>query len=273
MTTRLDYSELIEDMKLGEGSFGIVYKGTFRGNQVAIKKMKQLNNKQQMEDFNKEVSMLDKFRSDYIIHFYGAVMIPNKVCMVIEFAQYGSLQDLMKSHKETAPRFLVKMKILLDCSKGILYLHSNGVLHRDIKPDNFLVLSLDNDVSVNAKLTDFGSSRNINMMMTNMTFTKGIGTPKYMSPEVLNRKKYKKSADIYSFAITIYETMTWDEAYPKIKFQHPWSIADFVSKGERLSKPNTMNESIYSLITNCWKQEAKERYSIEDVIKKLEEMN
>ncbi|KAL7713823.1 Protein serine/threonine kinase [Entamoeba marina] len=270
MTSRLDYDELIEDIKLGEGSFGIVYQGTFRGNQVAIKKMKQLNNKEQMEEFNKEVSMLDKFRNDYIVHFYGAVFIPTKICMVTEFAQYGSLQDLIR--KSNPIDYSMKMKILLDCSKGISYLHSNGILHRDIKPDNFLILSLDTSAQVNAKLTDFGASRNINMMMTNMTFTKGIGTPIYMAPEILNRQKYKKSADIYSFAITIYQTMIWDNAYDKTQFIYPWDIAEFVSKGERLEKPNTMNETIYSLISNCWKQEPKERYEIEDVIEKIETM-
>ncbi|ELP89830.1 protein serine/threonine kinase, putative [Entamoeba invadens IP1] len=95
-STHLDYDELIEDKKLGEGSFGIVYKGNYRGNVVAIKKMKQIDNSlddNSIDEFTKEVEMLDKFRSEYIIHFYGAVFIPNKICMVTEFAQYGSLQD------------------------------------------------------------------------------------------------------------------------------------------------------------------------------------
>ena len=65
MTTRLDYDELIDEKKLGEGSFGIVFKGTFRGHSVAIKKMKEVKQtKASMDEFNKEVAMLDKFRCD-----------------------------------------------------------------------------------------------------------------------------------------------------------------------------------------------------------------
>ncbi|ELP84163.1 protein serine/threonine kinase, putative [Entamoeba invadens IP1] len=175
MTTRLDYHKLVEDKKLGEGSFGIVFKGTFRGNIVAIKKMKitTTNNEEKLfDEFSKEIEMLDKFRSEYIVHFYGAVFIPNKVCMVTDFAQFGSLQNLMKDKKSDEVDMNIRVKMMIDASKGIEYLHENGILHRDIKPDNILVFLLDMNDKINAKLTDFGSSRNVNMLMTNMTFTK-----------------------------------------------------------------------------------------------------
>ncbi|ELP91735.1 serine/threonine protein kinase HT1, putative [Entamoeba invadens IP1] len=193
----------------------------YRGNVVAIKKMKQINNSDEeklIDEFEKEVQMLDKFRCDYIVHFYGAVFIPNKMCMVTEFAQFGSLQDLIKHKTKEEIETKLRVKMLLDAAKGISYLHENGILHRDIKPDNILVLSLDVNEKVNAKLTDFGSARNVNLLMTNMTFTKGIGTPKYMAPEILKRDKYTKSADISSFGVTMYEVVGWSEAYQKDGF-------------------------------------------------------
>ncbi|ELP88607.1 protein kinase, putative, partial [Entamoeba invadens IP1] len=183
MTTRLDFDELIEEKVIGEGSFGIVYKGIYRGNCVAIKKKKEIKNNDD-DEFTKEVNMLDKFRCGYIVHFYGAVFIPNKVCMVTEFASFGSLQDLMKHKTSEEVDVKLRIKFLVDVANGILYLHENGFLHRNIKPDNILIFSMDFCESVNAKLTDFGSARSVNLLMTNMTFTKNVGTPTYMAPEI-----------------------------------------------------------------------------------------
>ncbi|ELP91786.1 protein serine/threonine kinase, putative [Entamoeba invadens IP1] len=272
-STRLDYDELIENIKLGEGSFGIVFKGTYRGNTVAIKKMKQATldkEEKAKQEFENEVSMLDKFRSDHIVHFYGAVFIPNKICMVTEFAQFGSIADLMKKKRSELPRMKTRTKFISECAKGILYLHSNGILHRDIKPDNILVFSLDLNEKVNAKLTDFGSSRNINLLMTNMTFTKGIGTPVYMAPEVLQKEKYTKAADIYSLAITMYEVFSWKEAYNKTEFKFPWKIAEFVIGKNRLKIAEPIQEDQFLLIEKCWCHNHKSRPNAESVVQQLE---
>ncbi|ELP89376.1 protein kinase domain containing protein, partial [Entamoeba invadens IP1] len=267
LTTRLDPDELVEDKKLGEGSFGIVFKGMFRDSVVAIKKMKiNTEDDSQKIEFEKEVEMLDKFRSEYIVHFYGAVFIPNKTCMVTEFAQYGSLQDLIKHKTSKEIDMKLRVKYMIDAAKGISYLHTNGILHRDIKPDNILIFSLDVNYNVNGKLTDFGSARNVNMMMTNMTFTKGIGTPVYMAPEVLNKEHYKKPADIYSLAITIYEVFGWSNAYPIETFKFPWKIAEFVMSGKRLQRKENIPEKLYQIIEKCWKQNPKERTTIIDLI-------
>ncbi|EKE37824.1 tyrosine kinase, putative [Entamoeba nuttalli P19] len=223
-----------------------------------------------MTEFEKEVMMLDKFRSDYIIHFYGAVFIPNKICMVTECAEYGSLQDVLIKKTENEIPMNLRIKFMIDAAKGIEYLHSNGILHRDIKPDNILIVSLDNDIEVNCKLTDFGASRNINMMMTNMTFTKGIGSPKYMAPEVLNREHYKMPSDIYSFAVTMLQCFTWEDPFPKTQFKFAWDIADLVANGKRTNQiERVTNQQIKNLIVRSWEQDTRKRLNITDILSRL----
>ncbi|ELP89571.1 protein serine/threonine kinase, putative [Entamoeba invadens IP1] len=267
----LDPDELIQTKKIGEGTFGVVYYGTFRGNKVAIKKLKIQSNEGGDDEFSREVEMLEKFKSEYIVHFYGAVMIKDDRSVITEFAKYGSVQNLIESKTKKYNKIITKklrIKLLEDCACGIEYLHNNGILHRDIKPDNMLVFSLENNITVNAKLTDFGSARNINLMMTNMTFTKGVGTPSYMAPEVLLKKKYKTPADIFSFGVTIYSVMIWGDPYPKNEFPYPWNVATFVSDGRRQPKLNLTNEE-YKLVSDCWDENPITRLKIAEVISRL----
>ncbi|ELP89832.1 MAP kinase-activated protein kinase, putative [Entamoeba invadens IP1] len=163
--------------------------------------------------------------------------------------------------------------MMTDAAKGISYLHKNGILHRDIKPDNILVLSSDLNDKIIAKLTDFGSARNVNMMMTNMTFTKGIGTPIYMALEILNKEKYKKPADVYSFGVSLFECVTWKEPYPKIRFKFAWDIVDFVVSGKRLKEQFHMKKDIYDIVNDMWCQDVYKRLGINDVVTKLESIN
>ena len=259
MTTILHYDDIACEKQIGEGSFGVVFKGTFRGDVVEVKKMKDVvASEASMDEFVREVGMLDKFRCDQVVHFYGACLIPNDIMTVSEFAPCGSLMDCIRKRPEPEPK--IKTKLMLDAAKGLAYLHGNGILHRDIKPDNVLVFSLDDLLTVNWKLTDFGSSRNVNMLMTIMTFTKGVGTPVYMAPEVLNKEKYKKPADVYSFGVMMYECFAWaGAAYPKELFKYPWDIVSFINAGKRLARPSSMRDDVYGLITRCWREDPKDR--------------
>ena len=107
--------------------------------------------------------------------------------------------------------------------------------------------------------------------MTNITFTKGIGTPKYMAPEILDRKKYKMPADIYSFAITMLEIYLWSEAFPKSELRFAWNIADYISSGKRPKGIQMIHDkNIKEMIEQSWCDDPKERLTIEDIVSLLE---
>ena len=123
-----------------------------------------------MDSFRTEVAMLDKFPCDFVFHFFGACFIPNHVTMVTEFVPYRSLADCIQKRPDPDDR--TKAKLMLDAARGISYLHGNGIPHQDVKPDNALVFSLDEVLTVNGELTNFGSLRKVHLLVTNMTFTR-----------------------------------------------------------------------------------------------------
>ncbi|ELP92031.1 protein serine/threonine kinase, putative [Entamoeba invadens IP1] len=279
-TSIIDFDELTIDTKIGEGGFGIVYRGYFREAEVAIKTIKEGVDEMEYRDvnspdtpmnseFTKEVEMLEKFKCEQIVTFFGACFLPTKMCLVTEFAKFGSLSYLI-SKKKILTKYL-RVKLCLDAAMGILYLHENGILHRDIKPDNILVFSLDTQEKVNAKLTDFGSARNINRLMTNMTFTKGIGTPVYMAPEVLDRKRYRTTADVYSFGIAMYEIIGWKAAFSMKdpQFNFPWKIAEYVMAGKRPKITKNIHEEEFSIIDGAWKMQPEERLRMAEIVEKI----
>ncbi|EMS13490.1 serine/threonine kinase, putative [Entamoeba histolytica HM-3:IMSS] len=276
LSPKLDIADVIEQKIIGEGRFGVISKGSYKGIPVAIKRLKEFSfntEKSLNTDFTKEVEMLYKIRCDYIVHFYGALCFDFNKSIIMEYAPFGSLRNLIiKKNLNTQINKQSRIKFIIDAAKGIQYLHNNGILHRDIKPENILIMSLDtNNVSVCAKLTDFGSARNINMLQTNMTFTTGVGSPAFMAPEILLLQKYKKPADIYAFAITMYETMKWGGAYDNWDglFEYPWQIAEFVVSGKRLEKPEGMEDNIFLIISKCWNNNPQQRLDITTLIELL----
>ena len=200
-SNKLDPDEVHEGQQLSEGSYAIVYKGIYKGNQVAIKKMKE-DVDCTTHEFNKEVFMLEELKYKYNVHFYGTIFGEGKLCMVIELAKYGSLWNLIKQHEIINE--CIRMKILLDGAKGIKYLYDNYYIHLDIKPDNILVFDIDNNKEsiVNGKLTDSGTTLNCNKDHS-LTLKYGVGTPKYIAPEVSSNVTITTASDIFSFAITM----------------------------------------------------------------------
>ncbi|ELP85783.1 protein serine/threonine kinase, putative [Entamoeba invadens IP1] len=259
LSTHLDSDELIRESLVGEGTFGIVYKGKYRGAVVAIKTLKKIKILENvLDDFLTEIEMLEKIRCEYIVSYFGSAWNKAECCLVTEFAELGSLSTLMENKQKVSLK--IREKIMLDAARGIEYLHNNGILHRDIKPDNLLIFSIDSSIAVNAKLTDFGSSRSVKLILTNVSFTRAIGTPVYMAPEILQKKKYKMPADIFSFSIMFFETMTWGLAYPyEMK---SWEIANAVVEGKRPVKSEGMSKKMYDFICSMWCQKAKERLGL-----------
>ena len=181
--------------------------------------------------------------------------------MILEYAPYGSFTDVIQQQD-----LKMNIRIMKDVINGIYYLHSNGIIHRDLKSDNVLIVNNNINADICGKLTDFGSARVISMIQTNRTFTNGIGTPVYMAPEILNGQKYSLPSDIFSFAIILYESHLFTKPYQdKNKFKYSWDVPQFIQKGERLPRLDNMSDLIWEIIELSWKQEANDRLTIQEI--------
>ncbi|ELP88900.1 serine-threonine protein kinase, putative [Entamoeba invadens IP1] len=268
VSTKLDHTELLPIMPaIGEGAFGIVFKGKYRGRDVAIKKMKARNlTIDQEKQFTHEINMLTQLRSMVVIEYVGAVFTEGEISIVTEYAEYGSLSKVWGKYPIDHQ---MKMKILNDFAVALAFIHENEFIHRDVKGENLLIFSMNPHTPISSKLTDFGTCRSISENALKIrALSQSIGTPTYMPPECLeNNTNYGYPVDVYSFGIVLYETFIEGNAYENDdRFTQPWVIPQFVIEGNRLEKPREMEDYYWDLIEKCWKQKAEERPTFLDIL-------
>jgi tRNA A-37 threonylcarbamoyl transferase component Bud32 len=201
LSSKLDWNEIALGPELGKGGFGIVYRATWRGMPVAVKEMNSTlwDIQDTRDDILREVDLMSRLRSPFIICFHGVVISPAHKAIVMELSPMGSLLSILRKQELSME---AKIKIAKNCARGMLVLHENSILHRDLKPDNLLVFSLNPSDEVLVKLTDFGTSRAVADDQSRQ-YTKGVGTPIYMAPELVKGKPYGKAADVYSYGVLL----------------------------------------------------------------------
>jgi serine/threonine protein kinase len=193
-------------------------------------------------------------------------MQPSRLSMVTELCAIGSLKHVLA---EFALPWDMTIRVCLDTSVGLLFLHETGLLHQDIKPGNVLVAALSADAPVVAKLTDFGSTGRV------VTETAGrfalAGTPVYLAPEMDGRHAPSEAADVYSWAITAYEVVTQSDPFPDIDLA--WSIASHVRSGNRPIFPEDVLEqappALVAVIRKAWATDPDERPPLGTIIPEI----
>ncbi|ETN15611.1 TKL protein kinase [Phytophthora nicotianae INRA-310] len=203
-TARIPKDKILMDNLISQGGYGEVYKGTFNGLSVAVKRMLPAHRKSvaHVNNFLAEVKLMASLDHSRIVQFVGVAWDAlSDVCAVIEFMDGGDLRGLLTSyhnHHHPVGFDCDKVKIALHVAHALTYLHSLSpvVIHRDLKSRNILLTS-----DLDAKLTDFGVSRE----RVDHTMTAGVGTSLWMAPEVLMGERYDDKADIFSFGVVLSE--------------------------------------------------------------------
>ena len=189
---------------LGEGAYAKVYKGIDKktNKEVAIKICPLSSD---FKSVKREIQILKNCKNKFIIDFKGSYIKGEELWIIMEYANFGSVSDLIKARKFTIDEKTISC-ICKSVLSGLDYLHSNNIIHRDIKCGNIL---LDNEGNV--KLADFGVSAKLEDTLAKKT-TK-IGSPYWMSPEILTEKRYYSKTDIWSLGISLIEMAEGEVPY------------------------------------------------------------
>jgi len=216
---------------IGQGSFGKVVQVRQKttGDVYAMKILNKKNivDRGEVEHTKTERNILMRINHPFLMKLHYSFQTPDKLYLVMDFINGGELFYHLQSERRFSPersRFYAAEIVL-----GLEHLHKNGIIYRDLKPENLLL-----DASGHIKMTDFGLSKE---GLTNDDRTNTFcGTPEYLAPEVLDGKDYNKAVDWWSLGTLIYEMLTglppfYDEDVQKmynLKMTAELTIPDYV---------------------------------------------
>lgn len=277
---------------LGHGGFGTVYRGKWKGNNVAIKKLHASKlTKKDRKMFVRETLILGLL-GDHpnVVQLHGYTL--NPLSLVMEFVPKGSLsyllhycEDAEVEAKMTDGR--VKLNILLGVAYGMIQLHACRVTHGDLKPQNVLITD-----EFHAKIADFGlatfrakaASTTSSHMLSGSTGDddtdadfEGIagGTAAYMAPELLDPNAVaNEKTDVYSFGVMMNEVLQEEEPYQQNLRQFvgkgPFASVLFAKAGNRpLIRDKKVTPALRRIIERCWIQQPADRPTFGEVAKLL----
>lgn len=262
----IDLRRLHMGPPFAQGAFGRLYKGTYNGEDVAVKILERPENNMEkmlmMESaFAKEVTMLAAVKHQNVVRFIGACRKPMVWCIVTEYARGGSVRSFLSKRQSRAVPLKLAVKQALDVARGMEYLHSLEIIHRDLKSDNLLIAT---DKSI--KIADFGAAR-IEVQVEGMT--PETGTYRWMAPEMIQHRPYNHKVDVYSFGVVLWELVTG-----LLPFQNMTAVqAAFavVNRGVRPPIPDTCPAPVADIMSRCWDANPDVRPSFAQVVKMLEQ--
>ncbi|KAH9693592.1 serine/threonine-protein kinase STY46 [Citrus sinensis] len=293
----IDASLLKFEHKIVSGSYCDLYKGAFFSQDVAIKVLTNEHlNENIRREFAQEVHIMRKVRHMNVVQFIGACTRPPRLFIVTEFMSGGSIYDYLHKQK-CGLKLPLLLRVAIDVSKGMNYLHRNNIIHRDLKAANLLMNEngvrdsdihcyLSNFLSISTvilvvKVADFGVAR---VQAQYGVMTAETGTYRWMAPEVIEHQPYNHRADVFSFGIVLWELVTGKVMLPN-KFsvrkeeQLPYddltplqAAVGVVQKGLRPTIPVHTHPILVDLLERCWQRDPSLRPDFSEITELLQHL-
>ncbi|KAH3760512.1 STE20 family protein kinase [Pelomyxa schiedti] len=236
---------------LGQGAFGVVFHAVHAPSSMTMAiKVIPLEH-EDLDDIKIEIDVLKKCRHPNIVCYYGCFSCETSFWILMDFCALGSLRDIMDVEKST----LKEKQIAYICTsslKGLEYLHSQKIIHRDIKCANILVTERGE-----VKLGDFGVSQE--MLKTWLPNTGMVGTPLWMAPEVSTQQPYTYTADIWSFGITIIEMADGEPPNADLNPLRAMFLIHQVTKPPTVKNPKNWSTEFLAFLESCLKKSPTDR--------------
>ena len=304
---QISEEEVIFGECIGRGAVGEVYRGKWRGINVAIKIVKgalMRSSEEMVRELDHEASMLQNVRHANVVQFFGMGTKKNGTpFIVIELMELGTLTEILRNDNIVLD-WETKTRFALETAQGMALVHWLGRMHRDLKSRNILVTASGPGGLMRAKVADFGTAalaqmaKNASTALSlynefddndlpkstasdtamsiservNIMRTKGIGTPLWMAPEILGGSStYDASADVYSYGIVMWEIASRREPWTELSGRFFMNrLLEKLNSGIRPRIEDTWPKSYVALMEACWATSPHARPPFSIVVQRLE---
>uniref|UniRef100_A0A3Q2ZZJ0 Discoidin domain-containing receptor 2 n=1 Tax=Kryptolebias marmoratus TaxID=37003 RepID=A0A3Q2ZZJ0_KRYMA len=289
---------LIFKEKLGEGQFGEVHLCEAEGMQafineeysfdvpedqpvlVAVKMLRSDANKNARNDFLKEIKIMSRLKDPNIIRLLAVCIYSDPLCMITEYMENGDLNQFLSRHElegqlallSNAPTvsFSNLCYMATQIASGMKYLSSLKFVHRDLATRNCLV-----GKNYTIKIADFGMSRNLYSGDYYRIQGRAVLPIRWMSWESILLGKFTTASDVWAFSVTLWEVLNFCKEQPYSQLTDEQVIentGEFFRDQKRqiyLPQPVLCPDSLYQIMLSCWRRNAKERPSFQEIHRAL----